>query len=51
MNITGLIHYSSNPYLRLIKHIVNNCNSVNSIIDFLVYELGLIFAFNMVVVY
>lgn len=44
---TGLIHYSSNPCLGLIKHIVNNCNSVNSIIDFLAYELGLSFAFNI----
>jgi len=41
MNITGLIHYSSNPYLRLIKQIVT------SIIDFLAYELGLRFALNI----
>lgn len=44
---TDLIHYSSNPCLGLIKHIVNNCNSVNSIIDFLAYELGLRFALNI----
>ena len=47
MNITGLIHYSSNPCLGLIKHILNSCNSVNSIIDFLACKLGLRFALNI----
>ena len=43
----GLIPYSSNSRLGLIKHIINNCNSVNSVINFLAYELGLSFAFNI----